>query len=57
MQQEWCTKIPSFAADRVSRVRRRTSGDDQHRENVADIEVRLIHSSFAVSAQLVGAAT
>ena len=61
MQQEWCPKIPSFATDRVNRVRRRTSGDDQHRENVADIEVHLlVHhlapSSF-VSTRLVGVAT
>ncbi len=59
MQQEWCAQIPftDFAADRVNRVRRRASGDDQHRKNVADIEVRLVVSSFAVIAQLVGPAT
>ena len=57
MQQECWPKIPSFATDRVNRVRRRTSGDDQHRENVADIEVHLVPSSFAVSARLVGVAT
>lgn len=56
MQQEWCPKIRSFQADRVNRVRRRSSGDDQHCENVADIEVRLVPSSSAVSAHLVGVA-
>lgn len=54
MQQE-CS--PKIAADRINRVRRRTSGDDQYRENVADFEVRLLPSSIVVSARLVGVAT